>query len=265
VTPSVRPIALALTLLALPAALAGQAGAGTARLRGSIVDASTSRPIVGARVVVGSTGRFVLTDSVGRFEITQLPSGILRFFFNAEGFPRSSVALAFAPGELMEQAFEMDSSAAAIAADTLGPRRDIQMLPTEEVRAAADRGVRFADFERRLKSGRGQYRTREEIDEAGYRTLTDAVRGMRGVQVDCPGIQGCFIKMARAPMRCSPKYVVDGREDPMFGPFVPIGDIEGIEVYTGAADVPGEFAGSDAMCGVVVIWTKSAPAPPKRP
>lgn len=256
---------IAVACLALPAGIQAQQGAGTGRLRGTIVDASTAKPIPGARVVVGATGRFVVTDTAGTFEIAQLPAGILRFFFTADGFPRSSVALAFAPGELMVQAFEMDSSAATIAADTGGPRRNVQMLPTEEVRADASRGVRFQDFERRLKSGRGQYRTREQIEEAGYSTLSDAVRGMRGVQVDCAGIQGCFIKMARAPMRCSPKYVVDGREDRMFGPFVPIGDIEGLEIYTGASDVPGEFAGSDAMCGVVVIWTKSAPAPPKRP
>jgi hypothetical protein len=259
-----RPYLLSLAF-ALPVALQGQqAATPTARLRGTVTDASTARPIIGVRVVLASTGRFVLTDTVGGFEITQLPSGVLRFFFSAEGFPRTSVALAFAPGEHMVQAFEMDSSAATIAADTAGPRR-AQMLPTEEIRAAASRGVRYEDFERRLKTGRGQYRTREEIEEAGYRTLSDAVRGMRGVQVDCAGLQGCFVRMARAPMRCMPKYIVDGREDPFFGPFVPVGDIEGIEVYTGAADVPGEYAGSDAMCGVVVVWTKSAPSPPKRP
>jgi hypothetical protein len=257
--------ALLLAGLLAPAALSAQAGASTGRLRGTITDASTSRPVVGARVIFAATGRFVLSDSLGAFEVQQLPSGVHRFFFQAEGFPRTSVMLAFAPGELMVQRFEMDSSAATIAADTLGPRRDIQMLPTEEVKADAPRGPRFADFDRRLKTGRGQYRTREQIEESGARTLTDAVRGMRGVSVDCPGIQGCFVRMARAPNRCMPKYVVDGRVDPFFGPFVPVGDIEGLEVYTGASDVPGEFAGSDAMCGVVVIWTKSGPPPPKKP
>jgi hypothetical protein len=257
--------ALLLLGLVAPAALWTQAGAGTGRLRGTITDASTSRPVVGARVIVAATGRFVVSDSLGSFEVQQLPTGVLRFFFQAEGFPRTSVMLAFAPGEMMVHQFEMDSSAATIAADTLGPRRGVQMLPTEEVRAEAPRGPRFADFDRRLKTGRGQYRTREEIEQAGYRNITDAVRGMRGVQVDCPGIQGCFVRMARAPKRCTPKYVVDGRVDAFFGPFVPVGDIEGLEVYTGASDVPGEFAGSDAMCGVVVIWTKSGPPPPKKP
>src|SRR5688572_8034743 len=257
-------VALMLVGFLTPVALWAQAGAGTARLKGTITDASTTKPVVGARVILGATGRFVTSDSAGEFEVLQLPSGVLRFFFVADGFPRTSAVLAFAPGEVMVQSFEMDSSAATIAADTVGRRRDVQLLPTTEVRADADRSVRFADFDRRLKTGRGQYRTREEIEKAGYRTLSDAVRGMRGVQVDCVGIQGCFIRMARAPNRCSPKYVVDGRVDAFFGPFVPIGDIECLEIYTGAADVPGEFAGSDAMCGVVAIWTKSAP-PPKRP
>lgn len=33
-------------------------------------------------------------------------------------------------------------------------------------------------------------------------------------------------------------------------------EIAGVEVYRGAASLPGEFSGSDARCGVVAIWTK---------
>jgi hypothetical protein len=68
--------------------------------------------------------------------------------------------------------------------------------------------------------------------------------------------------MARALPSCYPQYIVDGRPDNFFGPNVAVRDIEGIEVYTGAADVPGEFAGTDAGCGVVVIWTRNGPPPP---
>lgn len=262
----------ALSVLVVLACLAGP-GAATAahaqappngRLRGTITDASTAQPVAGVRVVVGATGRFALSDSLGRFEIAALPSGILRFFFSRQGYPTTSAVLAFAPGETMVQAFEMDSTAATIAGDTLGGRR-AQMLPTEEVRAAPDRGVRYADFERRMRTGRGQYVTREKIEEEGYSYLTDALRVLRGVMVDCGAGRSCSARMSRAPMRCAPKYWVDGREDDMFGPYVPIGDIEGIEVYTGASDVPGEFAGSDSACGVIVIWTKSGPPPPRRP
>jgi outer membrane cobalamin receptor len=37
---------------------------------------------------------------------------------------------------------------------------------------------------------------------------------------------------------------------------VPAIDIQAIEVYRGAGTLPPEFAGPDAMCGAIVIWTK---------
>ena len=33
-------------------------------------------------------------------------------------------------------------------------------------------------------------------------------------------------------------------------------DVAGIEVYAGGATVPGQYGGSTARCGVIVIWTK---------
>lgn len=37
---------------------------------------------------------------------------------------------------------------------------------------------------------------------------------------------------------------------------IPAGDIEAIEIYRGAAEVPGELSGPDARCGVVAVWTR---------
>ena len=89
------------------------------------------------------------------------------------------------------------------------------------------------------------------------------MQGLRGVNVECGGGNGCIIRMARAPMRCNPEYIVDERTDNFFGPNTPIRDLEGIEVYTGPTEVPGEFAGRNAGCGVIVIWTRAGPARPK--
>ena len=60
-------------------------------------------------------------------------------------------------------------------------------------------------------------------------------------------------------MHCAPDYVIDGRLNNDFGPFTPIRDIVAVEIYTGPADVPGEFAGRTAGCGVIAIWTRSGP------
>jgi hypothetical protein len=60
-------------------------------------------------------------------------------------------------------------------------------------------------------------------------------------------------------MRCLPEFIVDDHVMNDFGPLTPIRDIVGLEVYTGPSEVPGEYAGRNAGCGVVVIWTRSGP------
>jgi hypothetical protein len=32
--------------------------------------------------------------------------------------------------------------------------------------------------------------------------------------------------------------------------------LEGVEVYQGAASIPGEFGGSTGQCGVILFWTR---------
>jgi outer membrane receptor for ferrienterochelin and colicin len=32
--------------------------------------------------------------------------------------------------------------------------------------------------------------------------------------------------------------------------------VEAIEVYRGPSEIPAEYSGNDAMCGVILIWTK---------
>ena len=259
---------LFLAVLAGPLATPLAAQGAFATLRGVVTDATSQQPITGVRVVIAATGRYATTDSLGVFELREIPSGVIRFFFTASGYPRTSVVLALAKGERMVQRFELESIAAEAAAagdasaDSAAGR--VQRLPATEVTGEPSRGVRYEDFERRLKTGRGQYVTREVIEERAYNTLSDAVRGLRGVAIECGGSRGCLIRMARSLPGCYPQYIVDGRPDNFFGPNVAVRDIEGIEVYSGAADVPGEFAGTDAGCGVVVIWTRNGPPPPPR-
>ena len=181
-----------------------------ARLKGSVVDAATQAPIVGARVVIAATGRYATTDSTGRFDLPEIPSGVIRFFFTATGYPRTSLVLALAKGETMDQRFEMEAEVAgavvAASTDTVVPSgsggRGVQRLAPTTTTAEPSRGVRYEDFERRLRTGRGQYVTRELIEERGYNNLGDATRGLRGVTVECGGPRGCLIKMARTSPGC---------------------------------------------------------------
>jgi hypothetical protein len=243
----------ALLLSVVATGLSAQGGA----LRGRIVDATTGAPLIGVTVTNLGSGKSARSDSTGGYRVEGIGAGLQRFMVAATGFPRSNLVLAFAKDEVMERDLSLDSTSAAGAGAA-------QPLENVTVAAEPSRGLRFRDFERRKSTGRGQYITSVDIEKAGFYNLQDAMRNMRGVQVSCGGGSGCFIRMARAPMGCSPEYIVDERVDNMFGPQVPIRDIEGIEVYTGPSDVAGEFAGTNSGCGVIVIWTKAGPPQKKK-
>jgi hypothetical protein len=253
-TSHVRPIVWMLNLAVMPwSAAIGQKG--NAQLAGTVVDHTSGAVVTNADIVQLGTSRRVVTDSLGRFLLPDLPAGIIRLMVRVGGFPTTLVAVALASGESMSRVIELDS--------TVVGRATAQRLPAEMVVAPRPTPPRYVDFERRRLTGRGQYLAREDLEKGGYSTLQDAMRGLRGVNVECGGGNGCAIRMARAPFRCTPEYIVDERVDNFFGPNTPIRDLEGVEVYTGPSDVPGEFAGRNAGCGVIVIWTRAGPAPPK--
>jgi hypothetical protein len=225
---------------------------GDSRLTGTVVDKVSRAPVAKVQIIYVGDSRSVMSDSIGRYTFDSLPSGIVRFAVRAPRYPVLTLTVALMPGESMAREIVLDSSSAG------------QVLPRVSIDAPPSLGPRFADFERRRVTGRGQYLTAQQIDKGGYNSLQDAMRNMRGVDVDCGGGLGCHIRMTRAPMQCNPDYVVDERVDNFFGPQIAIRDIEGLEVYTGATDVPGEFAGRNAGCGVIVIWTRSGP-PRRKP
>jgi hypothetical protein len=239
-------------LLLLPSNVAAQT---TARVSGRVVDRLSARGIAGAKLTLVGTTSIAAADSAGRYAFVGIPTGHLNFFVRAIGYRPAQAALDVAAGEDLRLDVSLDS----IAADP-----SAQILPTVAVTTAA--GLvehRLADFERRRRTGRGQYLTEDEIRRSGAANIADATRGMRGVSVHCGGGGGCRVQMIRAPMNCLPEYVIDGQVDNVFGPVTPIRDIAGLEVYTGPSDVPGEFAGTNAGCGVIVVWTRSGP--PRRP
>ena len=251
---------MALALLALAntargqSSPAAQATASRPYLRGRILDKLSQDPVYGAQVVLDADGRVATSDSTGAYELEDVSAGRVAVTIHAPGFSVAHYEVRlFGPGG-WKQDFELDSTQAAA--------KSVAQLATVKVTAAApDFDYRLRDFERRRRSGRGQYLTDEQIQASGAANIQDAVRDMRGVLLDCAGtaFAECRIRMARAPERCMPEYYVDGQLDNYFGPKTPIRDVVGIEVYTGPSDVPGEFAGSYSGCGVVVLWTRSGP------
>jgi hypothetical protein len=221
-----------------------------ATLKGRVIDKSSLASVSGATVTLVGVGRQAETDTSGRFVFGDLQPGAVVVVIQARSFPSTRVRLDIT--ENIDRTFELDSTVAGTGLRTLEP---------VAVTAEAPVSYRLQDFERRRRTGRGQYLTELEIRKSTASNLQDLTRGMHGVTLHCGGTSegGCRIQMVRAPMNCPPDYVIDGQFDNGFGPSTPIRDIVALEVYTGPADVPGEFAGRTAGCGVVVVWTRSGP------
>lgn len=223
-----------------------------ATVRGVVTDHSTSKAVADAQVSIVGQNHVATTDSAGRYLLSRVPVGASRLLVRASGFPAAHFDLELNQGDTVVKHIQLDSTEA-------GRLAAAQTLPAVAVTAPETQtNYRLADFERRRHTGRGQYLTEDQIVKSGAYDVADAVKNMRGVLYDCSG-GSCSVRMAEAPMRCTPEYVVDGQVMNDFGPSTPIRDIIGLEVYTGPADVPGEYAGRYAGCGVIVIWTRSGP------
>jgi hypothetical protein len=241
---------LVATLLAPRAARAQAPAAAGLSLRGRVVDRASALPIRDAEVILARDSMRARTDSAGAFRFTGLSAGTHEVMVRVARFGEVSFTAELRAGSDPEYLIHLDATVGA--AQALAP-----VAVTGE--AASPVSYRLVDFERRRRTGRGQYLTLEEIERSGASTVPDLTRGMRGVTTHCGGGGGCRLQMVRAPNGCQPEYVVDGRTDNMFGAQTPIRDIVGMELYTGPSDVPGEFAGRNAGCGVVVIWTRAGP------
>lgn len=237
--------ALALAAVVLPPA-AVPAGAQTASgIIGKIFDERTNQVLVDALIFVDSTRREVSISSQGRFVLSNMKPGVHRVEIRAIGYRPQVLALTLIEGQILEREFAMVFTGDRLT-DLSVEARNSKLLP------------RFTDFERRRTSGMGTYITRDDIKARGYTRMGDALRAVKGVRVDC-GPVDCSIHMVRSTAGCFPTFYVDGHVARSFAESTPISDVQGIEVYRGGAEAPGEFTGDGAMCGVIVIWTRAAP------
>jgi hypothetical protein len=143
-------------------------------------------------------------------------------------------------------------------------------LPALEVVSEARKGFapRLSEFHYRAERGWGRFIHREEIRRRQPVRLSDLITE-QGFTLEPIGRTSQLGLISRR-YQCAPLVYLDGtltvpgadRGDElayheaaeavnMVHPY----DVYGIEVYSGPATVPGQFSGSNARCGVIVIWT----------
>lgn len=245
-TAEVRTPIGALLAALLAVAIGPEIGAAQATLRGRVIDSETGHPLPGAVVEIQPGPDSLTTDTLGRFEAQELPAGDAKVTIQLLGYSTSVTSIHLPSSGEVDWVFALDFT---------GHR-----LPELVVEARADQLMpRYLDFERRRRRGLGAYLRWDELNRRGYASVGDALRTLRGVRIKCnQETFECYAVMARSP-NCEPTWWIDGVEVRSFHENTPIRDVYGIEAYRGPGEVPGEFAGSNAACGVIVIWTKSRP------
>lgn len=237
------PRALLAALLVIP--LCAPPGAAQAILRGRVIDSEIGQGVGGASVQIRKAGA-ILTDSMGLFEARDVPQGDAEITIQVIGYTRGVFYIHIPASGDVERVFALDFTGAR--------------LPAVVVEARAEKlERRYVEFEQRRQRRMGAYLRWDELEKQGFASVGDALRTVRGVRMQCnQQTFECFAYMARTP-QCQPTWWVDGVEVHSFHENTSIRDVYGIEVYRGAGEVPGEYAGSDAGCGVIVVWTKSRP------
>jgi hypothetical protein len=239
------------------------AQAGEAQIiRGRLLEDGSNKPISTAQITLLQEGQGgvsrVVTDTAGRFIIRAPGAG--DYFLRGEHIAYQNALgpkLTLLAGDTIEVEFLMSAKA-------------ILLAPLVVTASARDWAERYAPpalipfYQRRSmygKAGLGRFVTREDFKDMDAMPVSLYLAStIPGVRVVSTG--GASIITLRSVVRgdCQPVFYLNGAK---FSPgadaldsLIRLADLEAMEVYRGAAEIPGEFTGSDAECGVIVFWTR---------
>lgn len=246
--------------------LAASSLAAQAALRGIVVEEGTNRPLAGVTVMLDRTFQQTMTDQSGRFLLVDLPLGARAVLFRSIGHIPLRIQVTLAQGDtatanvtLMSDPFRLDSVT---------------------VTAPSNRRVnpRLVEFEERRRMGIGFFLDSAYLRRADGRRMSEVLREVPNIRV-LPSLEGAStIRYFAASIRrtgvrgeaCFLSIYLDGvpmyrSGGPGSGGFgepvdlsrdINISSLDAVEVYASASEVPGEYAGHSADCGVILLWTR---------
>lgn len=194
-----------------------------------------------------ASGRRARSDTAGQYHLRGLPPGNVYVEVRRLGYRTMVIDTVLREGERLAVDLVL----------TPVPR----LLETVTVNEHGEPVTRsMLDFERRRRTAAGVFVTRRDIEARRPHHLTDMFRTAPGVVIRGGGMGGYSLRLTRGGM-CTPDYYVDGHFQPGLElDVIPPADIEGIELYRGSSEIPPQFNRFNAMCGVVVIWTRDPEA-----
>ena len=230
----------ALSALASPA----RAQRRTGTLTGIVRDDGGS-PIANVEVTAIKQALSVRTDSVGRFFLGVLPSGALDLTFRRLAFEPVVVTIDLAADDTTEVEVKLTVVAQRLTGVIVNDR-----APKKRV---------LEGFEARRRQGIGYFVTRAQIEKRDPRLLSEMLRMIPGTILIAGDAGRITLRFTRSARNCPPQFFVDGIMATGMGvDDISPSDIEGVEIFAGAAGLPSEFGRmrSTSNCGTVLIWTR---------
>jgi Carboxypeptidase regulatory-like domain/CarboxypepD_reg-like domain/TonB-dependent Receptor Plug Domain len=234
-------------------------------LIGRITDYETGEPVSGARVSIRGTDFTTLTDGSGGYAFANVPWGVYFLVVDHLAYAHQERAIRI----MGDRAHEVNLGLVTEA---------IQLDPIDVKIRSRDWFGGMRGFRARRLRGFGYFVDRQAIERRGAIRVIDILREIPGVNVEMARADSAAIGRTTTQtlfFRNCWRYTPDGRKfatPPVFylngvkqmsinlasGDLDTVlpSEIEAIEVYRGPAEVPADFSGSDAGCGVIAIWTK---------
>ena len=226
-----------------------QAQTGTGTISGVVTRLVGGSAIEGARIELLGTTYLTVTSRRGEFAFRGLEPGRYVIQASAIGYGTLVAELDLKPRETIELEFQAEVST-------------IQ-LPDVEVKE----GPRLPpEFVRRSQEGGGRYLSRADIERRpGAAHVADLLRTFPGVRVNCRTFP-CTVAFTRATRNCQPAFFLDGMQTESAALMLqPAREVDGIEVYSGLAEMPPELRGRSGACGAFVVWTRTPPDARRKP
>lgn len=206
---------------------------------------STLQPLPGAQVIVQGMGIGGVTDASGTLRLADLPVGSREVEVRFLGYAPARSVVVLQPEKASRLTFDLVMQPIQLAEVKVRTRRSI---------------LQTNGFFNRRDSSFGTFMTRQEIQAMRPRYMSDVLRRVAGVSLTNSahgGAASARIRGTKVLGSCPIQYYLDGTMTAMFNiDEVRPEDVEGIEIYRGAATIPPSFNKGSAMCGVIVIWTR---------
>jgi hypothetical protein len=247
-------------LLAPVLSMAGQ----QATVAGTVRDDSTGRPIAGAEVLIEALGRRTATDPEGRFVLGGVSPGLRLVLVRSVGFHPLSLMITVSLGDTAQRDIRLKPMAV-----------HLDPIVVTGAPPPGPRGIGREAFEERRRLGFGRFIDSTELRRNEHVTLPTMLRRGTGVHIRRAGTSdfGRGYAMSSRIPECYMSIFLDGwlvyaggrrGANPTLGrqelsELASVSNLEAVEIYRSPAEIPTQFSGPDAACGVLVLWTRRGP------